>query len=218
MPKLKLYKTSVSSKTDKHLYTEEMTLDKPLKIPHANENKFGKSICFKLPNKVLHCPVYPLVRFDDSMEITISTDGKFIEKKLLKHIPKDASELLNGAVGQNDLLFASAEAKIRRMKIEMNEWEKVDADPLLQFGEEMEPFFVDRHGRHQDSYTLDTVEQAVSFCRPVHHHRFEDMQIELPTEATTTAATAAPGFVPQMSPEEWAAMQKVIKMFGQTTL
>ncbi|CAJ1959915.1 unnamed protein product [Cylindrotheca closterium] len=206
MPKLKLYKTSVSSKTDKHLYTEEMTLDKPLKIPHANKNKFGKSICFKLPNKVLHCTVYPLVRFDDSMEITISTDGKFIEKKLLKHIPKDASELLNGAVDQNDLLFASAEAKIRRMKIEMNEWEKVDADPLLQFGEEMDPFFVDCHGRHQDSYTLDTVEQTVSFC------------IELPTEATTTAATAAPGFVPQMSPEEWAAMQKVIKMFGQTTL
>ncbi|CAJ1946943.1 unnamed protein product [Cylindrotheca closterium] len=47
---------------------------------------------------------------------------------------------------------------------------------------------------------------------------FEDMQIEIPTEATTTAATAAPGFVPQMSPEEWAAMQKVIKMFGQSTL
>ncbi|CAJ1932131.1 unnamed protein product, partial [Cylindrotheca closterium] len=153
MPKLKLYKTSVSSKTDKHLYTEEMTLDEPLKIPHAEKNEFGKSICFKLPNDVLHCTVYPLVRFDDSMEITISPDGKFIEKKLLKRIPKDASELLNGAVDQNDLLYASAEAEIRRMKKEMNEWEKVDDDPLLQFGEEMAPFFVDRHGRHQDSYT-----------------------------------------------------------------
>lgn len=158
--------TNIIIPSDHSTSNPEMTIaDKENStIPHADENEFGKVITVQFPNDVLYCVVYPPFKFDGSLQLSIAQDGRSIEKKVLKRIPKDASEIVDPTEHPpGSFEYCLVDAKIHQMKQKLQEWEKIDDEPLLLFGEEMAPYFVDSFGRYHDSYLVDTVEQYVSF-------------------------------------------------------